>query len=150
IHRHSRHSQEPLTVIDCTAVPEDYDSFQSLSSDAIGTVILDEIGDLNSQMQAMLVRALKELPVHAPSSSTSSVRIIATTQYELIDMVKQKSFREDLYYRLNVLSIALPPLRERGSDILALAETFLQQASPDLPKRLSSSASKRLLDHDWP
>ena len=146
IHKHSQHMQEPLTVIDCTAVPGDYESFESLAPGAQGTVMLDEIGDLNPQMQSMLVRALKE----GPAGSAAQPRIIATTQYDLIAMVKEKRFREDLYYRLNVLPILLPALRERGSDILALAESFLQQARPHAPKRLTSSAAKLLLDYDWP
>ena len=142
IHKHSRHGGKPLTLIDCTAVPEDYETFQSLAPGAQGTVIVDEIGDLNAQMQAMLVRALKE----TPEGTGSQARIIATTQYDLIAMVKEKRFREDLYYRLNVLPIPLPPLRERGSDILSLAEAFLQ-ARPEAPKRLSSGAAKMLLDY---
>lgn len=146
IHKHSQHKHVPLTVIDCTAVPEDYESFQSLAPGAKGTVILDEIGDLNTQTQAMLVRTLKEVS----GESSGQPRIIATTQYDLIAMVKEKRFREDLYYRLNVLPILLPPLRERGSDILALAETFLQQACPATPKQLMNSASKLLLDYNWP
>lgn len=152
IHEHSKHNGEPLTVIDCTAVPEDYGSFQSLAEGSRGTIILDEIGDLNSQMQAMLVRALKEIQITPATASgtKSSARVIATTQYNLITMVKEKSFREDLFYRLNVIPIQLPPLRERGSDILVLAETFLQQANPANAKRLSSAASKILLDHEWP
>jgi DNA-binding NtrC family response regulator len=150
IHRHGKHRNQPLTVVDCTAVPEDYESFGSLAPGAQGTVILDEIGDLNAQMQAMLVRALKEVPTEGLPDSEAKLRIIATTQYDLINMVKEKCLREDLYYRLNVLPISLPPLRERGSDILALAETFLQQARPDATKRLSSSAAKILLDYMWP
>ena len=141
IHKHSRHNSTPLTVVDCTAVPENYQSFRALSEDAQGTVILDEIGDLNSQTQALLVRALKE---------ASAVRIIATTQYDLAEMVKEKRFREDLFYRLNVLPILLPPLRKRGSDILALAELFLHQAQPNSAKQISSSAAKQLLDCPWP
>lgn len=93
----------------------------------------------------MLVRALKEA---AADSKLPSPRIIATTQYDLIRMVREKGFREDLYYRLNVLPLSIPPLRERGSDILALAETFLQQARSE--KRLSSAAAKLLLDNPWP
>jgi two-component system, NtrC family, response regulator len=150
IHRHSKHKTEPLTIIDCTAVPEDYQSFQSLFPGRKGTVILDEIGDLNAQMQAMLVRALKEAPIKTALASTANLRIIATTQYDLVNMVKEKGFREDLYYRLNVLSILLPQLRERGSDILALAETFLQQARPEAPKKLSGAAAKLLLEYTWP
>jgi len=142
IHRHSRHKNNTLTVVDCTAVPEDYESFQSLAPGGQGTVILDEIGDLNAQTQAILVRALKEAP--------PGLRIIATTQYDLIDMVRCKRFREDLYYRLNVLAINLPPLKDRGSDVVALAEAFLQQARPETKMRLSSSACKALLDYTWP
>lgn len=144
IHKHSQH--RTLTVIDCTAVPEDYQSFYSLAPGAHGTVILDEIGDLNSQTQALLVRALKE----SSGEVGQQPRIIATTQYDLIAMVKEKRFREDLYYRLNVMKIALPPLKERGSDILALAETFLHHARPEAPKRLSTAVAKMLLDYAWP
>lgn len=145
IYKHSRHKNEPLTVIDCTAVPEDYGSFRSLSG-AGATVILDEIGDLNSQTQAMLVRALKEFS----NVEHGCARIIASSQYDLINMVKERKFREDLYYRLNVISIHLPPLRERGADAIALAEIFLQQANSDYPKRLSNGAAKLLLDYSWP
>jgi len=154
IYKYGKHVTKTLSVIDCTAVPEDYESFESISANSKGTVLLDEIGDLNAQMQAMLVRALKESaskPIAtAGGVSADNLRIIATTQYDLINMVREKRFREDLYYRLNVLSIVLPPLRERGSDIIALAENFLYQARPDAPKRLSSAAVKVLLDHDWP
>ncbi|MBA3857691.1 MAG: sigma-54-dependent Fis family transcriptional regulator [Cyanobacteria bacterium PR.3.49] len=145
IHRHSQHRDKPLTIIDCTAVPEDYEAFESLRPGAQGTVILDEIGDLNAQTQALLVRALKEL-----LQGAGAPRIIASTQYDLVTMVKEKRFREDLFYRLNVLPILLPPLRERGSDILSLAEAFLLQARPNAAKRLSSSAAKALLDYKWP
>jgi DNA-binding NtrC family response regulator len=145
IHKHSRHKGEPLTVIDCTAVPEDYDYFDSLSPGVQGSVLLDEVGDLCGNTQAKLVRALKEA---AADSKLPSPRIIATTQFDLIRMVREKGFREDLYYRLNVLPLSIPPLRERGSDILALAETFLLQARSE--KKLSSAAAKRLLDSSWP
>lgn len=143
IHRHSKHNAGGLAVVDCTAVPEDYGSFQALALGAAGSVILDEVGDLSNLSQALLVRALNELV------GQSDVRIIATTQYDLISLVKEKRFREDLFYRLNVLRLVLPPLRERGADILALADTFLQQASTQ-PKTLSSSAAKTLLDCSWP
>jgi DNA-binding NtrC family response regulator len=150
IHAYSRHQNEPLTVIDCTAVPDDYGSFQSLLPGGLGTVILDEIGDLNIQMQAKLVRALKEASIEITNGPPAAIRIIATTQHNLIDMVKEKRLREDLYYRLHVLPIVLPPLRERSTDILALAKAFLLQAKPDVPKQLSSGAVKVLLDYQWP
>ena len=143
IHKHSRHKLSPLTVIDCTAVPEDYETFESLSPGARGTVILDEIGDLNTKQQALLMRALKEDGGERP-------RIVATTQYDLIKLVKEKLFREDLYFRLNVLPITLPPLRERGADVLVLAETFLEEASGERKIRLSSGAAKLMLDYNWP
>lgn len=150
IHDHSRHKQQPVTIIDCTAVPEDYGSFQSLAAGGRGTIILEEIGDLNPAMQAMLVRALKESAAAKTDGNEAAFRIIANTRYDLISMVKDKQFREDLYYRLNVLQISLPPLRARGSDILALAEVFLQRACADAPKRLSSAAAKLMLDYEWP
>lgn len=155
IHARSQRAREPLTIIDCTAVPEDYGSFESLSEGSSGIVLLDEIGDLNSQMQAMLVRVLKELP-STPLASDQVVtdamtpRIVATTQYNLAAMVKDKQFREDLYYRLNVTRIQLPPLRARGSDILMLAETFLQRANSLEQKKISRAAAKVLLDYEWP
>lgn len=150
IHTHSARCSQPLTVVDCTAIPEDYESFGCLLPGSTGTVLLDEIGDLNSRMQALLVRSLKECPREHDSKEKSGIRVIATTQYDLISMVKEKRFREDLYYRLSVFPIHLPPLRDRGSDILALAETFLQQASPQSPKQLSTDAAKILLDYAWP
>jgi DNA-binding NtrC family response regulator len=150
IHKHSVQTKGPLTVIDCTAVPEDYGAFRSLALGSQGSVILDEVGDLNAQMQAMLVRALKEVPETAPDFG-SKPRIVATTQYNLIDFVKEKKFREDLFYRLNVLPIHLPPLRDRGgADILAFAELFLFQAKSETPKTLSSGAAKLMLDYEWP
>ncbi|HEY9680250.1 MAG TPA: sigma-54 dependent transcriptional regulator [Oculatellaceae cyanobacterium] len=149
IHKHSMQAKAPLTVVDCTAVPEDYGAFSSLSKGARGTVILDEVGDLNPQMQAMLVRALKEISDES-SDSRSKARIIATSQFDLINMVKEKKFREDLYYRLSVLPIHIPPLRERGADVLAFTELFLFQAKPHSPKRITSGVAKLMLDYEWP
>ena len=150
VHKHSLHKNEPLTILDCTAVPENYELFQNIIVDRKGTVMLDEIGDLNLRLQSMLIRALKEAQIETTLERSSNARIIATTQYDLVNMVKEKRFREDLYYRLNVIAIKLPPLKERGSDILALAETFLSQARPDGAKRLSGGASKLLLEYSWP
>src|SRR5438445_460506 len=78
------------------------------------------------------------------------VRVIAATRHDLAALVREEKFREDLFYRLNVLRIELPPLRERGTDILLLAEHFLRRASPDAPKKLSATAAKSLLEHAWP
>lgn len=146
IFAHTTKPRGTLSVIECTAVPEDYESFVSISEQSAGTVILDEIGDLNLSTQGLLVRALKTLE----AANQKVCRIIATTQYDLISMVQEKRFREDLYYRLNVLPIHLPPLKDRGADILLLAEYFLQEASFSKPKSLSSGAAKILLDTSWP
>ncbi len=91
IYRHSKHKDKPLTVIDCTAVPEDYGTFQSLSEGSQGTIILDEIGDLNSQMQAMLVRALKELPTNSNADTLLAPRIIAITRSCLYQCISTRT-----------------------------------------------------------
>ncbi len=146
IFAHTAKPRGTLTVIECTAVPEDYESFVSISNKSSGTVILDEVGDLSLNTQGMLVRALKALE----SAVDNHCRIVSTTQHDLIAMVQDKRFREDLYYRLNVLPIQVPALKTRGADILLLAEYFLQEASAGSPKSLSSAAAKVLLDASWP
>lgn len=146
IFAHTVKPRGTLTVIECTAVPGDYESFVSISNKSSGTVILDEVGDLSLNTQGMLVRALKAFE----SAGDNHCRIVSTTQHDLIAMVQDKRFREDLYYRLNVLPIQLPALKTRGADILLLAEYFLQEASVGSPKSLSSAAAKVLLDAGWP
>jgi two-component system NtrC family response regulator len=108
---------------------------------------------MSLSMQAKLLRVLQDgmiTPVGGGSAEKVNVRIIAATHRDLVAMVREEKFREDLFYRLNVLAIALPSLRERGADILVLAEHFLQRAAPDSPKKLSSTAAKALLEHSWP
>ncbi|MDX2107342.1 MAG: sigma 54-interacting transcriptional regulator [Candidatus Melainabacteria bacterium] len=145
IHRQSVHKKMPLAVIDCTALPEEYSSFNSLGQTVQGTILLDEVGDLNSQMQAMLTRALKET-----ENSKTNTRVIATSAFDLQSMMREGKFREDLFYRLNVIPILLPTLSERGSDIVSLAELFLNQANKDNLKELSNEAKAKLLAYDWP
>lgn len=116
-----------------------------------GTLFLDEIGDMSLPMQAKILRVLEDrlvMPVGGSSAQKVDVRIVAATLRDLVNLVHEGKFREDLFYRLNVFSIALPPLRERGSDVLALAEHFLQQSQN--PKRLSTAAAKTLLEYPWP
>lgn len=146
IHRHWRGGREPLTVIDCTALSQHEDVFSCFAA-ARGTFLLDEVGDLSAPMQARLVRSLNEL---LDNTANQAFRIIATSQYDLPARIGEKLFREDLFYRLNVLAVTLPPLRERGSDIAALAETFLAAARPEKPKSLSKAALKSLYDYSWP
>ena len=121
-----------------------------------GTLFLDEIGDLSLAGQAKLLRVLEEkIVVHVGGSKKihTDVRVIAATNQDLADLVRQKRFREDLYFRLNVVTLVLPPLRERPADIIPLAEFFLREfsrhAHRKVPK-LAASARHRLESHPWP
>jgi two-component system response regulator HydG len=120
-----------------------------------GTVFLDEVAELPVDLQAKMLRALQEKEIR-PVGSTKrvpiNVRILAATNRDLEQAVAQGSFRRDLYFRLNVLSVRIPPLRERRQDIPLLATTFLERASQSSghPVELSDDAMKALLDYDWP
>lgn len=121
-----------------------------------GTLFLDEIGDLSLGGQAKLLRVLEDKVVVRVGGSTpipTNARVIAATNQDLAQLVREKKFREDLFFRLNVVAIQMPPLRERGDDVLLLAEFFLKhfatKARRPVPE-LSPAARKRLLAHDWP
>ncbi|PYV54246.1 MAG: sigma-54-dependent Fis family transcriptional regulator [Acidobacteria bacterium] len=120
-----------------------------------GTVFLDEIGELAIDLQAKLLRALQEKeirPVGSTKSVPINVRILAATNHDLEQAVAQGLFRLDLFYRLNVLSLRVPPLRERREDIPLLAAKFLEQCSPSSGRsyELSDEAMQVLIAHDWP
>jgi DNA-binding NtrC family response regulator len=120
-----------------------------------GTVFLDEIGDLPIDMQAKLLRVLQERevrPVGATERVHIDVRIIAATNRDLESAVRSKGFRQDLYFRLNVLQIKMPPLRDRKSDIPFLVTSFLEKFSdPQRPVRtIAEDAMRRLMAYDWP
>ncbi|WP_425805694.1 sigma-54-dependent Fis family transcriptional regulator [Desulfitobacterium sp. Sab5] len=121
-----------------------------------GTLFLDEIGDMPIELQAVLLRALEDkIVTHVGGSRYISVnfRLITATNRNLQELVKKKQFREDLYYRISVFSIVIPPLRERGSEIIQLAEHFVNIFSQEngLQKLTLSSATKYvLLDYNWP
>ena len=122
-----------------------------------GTFFLDEIGDTSPQMQVKLLRVLQEgtfTPVGATESRKVNVRIIAATNRNLKKMVEEGTFREDLYYRLNVINIRAPSLRERKEDIPLLVDYFLEKAIKDQPhlkpRQVTQSTMKKLLDYAWP
>jgi len=121
-----------------------------------GTIFLDEIGDISPKLQADLLRVLQERRFYRVGGNQEvevDVRVIAATHKNLAEEVQQGNFREDLYYRLNVIEIKLPPLREHREDVPLLAEHFAQRISSELGRDiggLSSSALKVLMDYDWP
>jgi transcriptional regulator with PAS, ATPase and Fis domain len=121
-----------------------------------GTFFLDEIGDTSPQMQVKLLRVLQEgtfTPVGSTEMRKVDVRIVAATNRNLKEMVEQGTFREDLYYRLNVINLRVPPLRERKEDIPLLAEFFLSKAcdAGSFPKKnLTKRALEKLYDYAWP
>ena len=121
-----------------------------------GTIFLDEIGDISPKLQADLLRVLQEKRFYRVGGSQEiqvDVRIIAATNKDLAEEVKQGRFREDLYYRLNVIEIHLPALRERREDIPLLAEHFVQRISSELGREIagiSGAALKVLIAYDWP
>jgi DNA-binding NtrC family response regulator len=119
-----------------------------------GTLFLDEIGDISPALQARLLRALQEheiVPVGSETPVRVDVRVLAATHRDLLELVRQGRFREDLYYRLNVVTLNLPPLRERRRDIPLLVEHFLAKYAEDLGERgVAPEALDRLVGYDWP
>ena len=121
-----------------------------------GTIFLDEIGDMSRPLQAKLLRFLEDgsfTRVGGNEELRVDVRLIAATNRDIIDAIRQNQFREDLFHRLNVVQFMPPPLRERGNDILLLAEHFLRQFSAAMNKHIetiSPAAQQKLLSHHWP
>jgi transcriptional regulator with PAS, ATPase and Fis domain len=114
-----------------------------------GTIFLDEIGDMSLDTQSKVLRALEQKEVQRVGGTVLNkvdVRVLAATNKDLKKEVEEGRFREDLYYRLNVVTLQLPPLRERASDILPLAEHFMAGRA----KKISSDAKQLLLGYDWP
>ncbi|MFG0611245.1 sigma-54-dependent transcriptional regulator [Delftia sp. WSY_14] len=171
LHRNSVRAERPFVAVNCAAIPADLmeselfghvkGAFTGAASDRAGrfreaqggTLFLDEVGDMPLPTQAKILRALQEreiTPVGASRALPVNVRIIAATHRDLPDAVRQGRFREDLWYRLQVVPVHLPPLRERLGDVLLLAEHFLRQGGGASPKRLGADAARLLLAHDWP
>ena len=172
IHRLSRRPPETFVAVNCAAIPEDLvesilfghrkGAFTGAVNDQVGkfdtankgTLFLDELGELPMPAQAKLLRVLQGgfvEPIGRTKAHKVDVRIVGATNRDLRKLVKQGKFREDLYYRLNVGEISLPPLRERRSDIPKLALRIMDRLNSSLrmPKRLSANALSRLQAHNW-
>jgi two-component system response regulator FlrC len=170
---HSPRADRPFVAINCAAIPENmleatlfgYEKGAFTGAAAAhagkfeqaqgGTLLLDEISEMDLALQAKILRVLQEREVERLGSSRTfrlDVRVIATSNRDLPDEVRAGRFRADLYYRLNVMSLRLPPLRERRGDILPLARRAIQgcaRGSQVLPV-LSADAERKLLEYDWP
>jgi two-component system response regulator HydG len=174
IHDRSKRKAGPFVAINCAAVPEQLleselfghakgaftDAKQSrlglFQQAAGGTLFLDEIGEMAIGLQPKLLRVLQERkvrPVGADTEQPIDVRLVTATNRELEDMVEDKRFREDLYYRINVIHIPLPPVRARGGDVLLLAQHMLRHYAAVFDKKvvgLSAAAAERMMAYDWP
>jgi two-component system NtrC family response regulator len=169
LHQSGCRARHAFVAVNCAATPADLleselfghvrGAFTGATSDRAGavrladrgTLFLDEIGDMDLTMQAKILRVLQRrvvLPVGGGAETSVDVRVIAATHRDLAQKVEEGSFREDLFYRLHVVPIHLPPLRERMADIVALAQHFLAAAGEG--KRLTADAAARLLQHRWP
>lgn len=170
LHRASACAQRAFVAVNCAAIPLELmeselfghrkGAFSGATSDRIGLIrqadggslFLDEIGDMPLPMQGKLLRFLQEgevTPLGGNGAQKVDVRVLAATHRDLAAWASTGQFRSDLRYRLNVVPIELPPLRERGDDILLLATHFLQSAG-GAARALSPDAQRRVLDHPWP
>jgi DNA-binding NtrC family response regulator len=173
LHYNSRRADRSLITVNCGAIPEElleselFGHVKGAFTNAIqarqgrfaladgGTIFLDEIGDMSPNLQVKLLRVLQERtfePVGSSKTVRVDVRIIAATNQNLPKLIEDKLFREDLYYRLNVLPIEVPPLRERRDDIPLLIHHFLDSASQHDGRvdTMSDEALERLIDYEWP
>lgn len=173
IHNSSQLRTGPMVAVNCAALPESlleselFGHEKGSFTNAVGqrkgrfelahggTIFLDEVGDVPAAMQAKLLRVLQERRFERVGGTESvevDVRVIAATNRSLRRMVKQGTFREDLYYRLNVVKIDLPPLRERLEDIPLLVTHFIQKytRAGETPKQLAPAAMELLLNYRWP
>jgi DNA-binding NtrC family response regulator len=171
IHYESDRKRRPFYAVNVAALPEsileaelfgyEKGAFTGASARKIGlfeqasgsTLFLDEVGDLKRDLQAKLLRTLQEreiLRVGGTERLRIDVRIIAATNQDLDRAVREGSFREDLYYRLNVIPIVLPPLRDRRTDIPLLVEHFIAKYAGGRPRSMSEQALKILMAYDWP
>jgi DNA-binding NtrC family response regulator len=173
IHHNARQPEAPFVAVNCTAVPASLleselfghvrGSFTGAVSDrkgrfelaGDGTIFLDEIGDTSASFQAKLLRVLQErefYPVGSETPRAARARVVAATHRPVERLIKEGRFREDLYFRLRIVEIAIPPLRERRGDIPVLATHFVQRHAKELGRELyiPDEVMGELLAHEWP
>jgi two-component system nitrogen regulation response regulator NtrX len=174
IHTLSHRRQAPFIEVNCAAIPEELieselfghtrGAFTGAVADrrgkfemaTTGTLFLDEIGDMSVKTQAKVLRALQEQvvePVGGHASVRVDVRVIAATNKDLVEEIRAARFREDLFFRLNVIHIAVPPLRDRDEDILRLADHFVAEFAREYgrrPKKIQPDAQRLLQSYPWP
>src|SRR5688572_10236770 len=174
IHARSARRERPMVAVNCAAIPKDLVESELFGHEkgaftgaaarrdgrfALadgGTIFLDELGELPSEIQVKLLRVLQEgelTPVGSSSTRKVDVRVISATSRDLAAMRKTSAFREDLYYRLSVFPIRLPALRERGEDVLLLAQAFAERFAKKMGRAvapLTETCRGRLLAYDWP
>lgn len=174
VHFHSPRAKHPFVKINCTAIPENLMESELFGYEKgaftgaaqskpgkfeqadTGTVFLDEIGDVPPSIQVKLLRVLQEREFERLGSNKTKsidVRVIAATNVDLQRAIEEGNFREDLYYRLNVFPMTIPPLRERREDVPFLAEHFLERFAAQQGRaalRLSAEAQSKLVQYDWP
>jgi two-component system, NtrC family, response regulator AtoC len=174
VHKRGRRGNGPFVAVNCAAVPEPileselFGHTKGAFTDAktgrtglflqatTGTLFLDEIGEMPLGMQVKLLRALQERKVRPVGGETEipfDARIVAATNRDLESEVAEHKFREDLYYRINVVRVQVPPLRARGNDVLLLAQNFVERFAAQNNKKvvgLSSPAAEKLLAYEWP
>jgi two-component system NtrC family response regulator len=170
LHQHSARVDKPFLAVNCAAIPHElleselFGHVRGAFTGAVanregvfvraqgGTLLLDEVGDMSLMLQAKLLRVLQEreiVPVGGTRTLKVDVRVIAATLHDLASRVASGAFREDLFYRLNVLHLHAPPLQERLEDIVPLAQHFLAHVAHP-PKRLTPAAQRVLLAYSWP
>ncbi len=174
IHYNSSRKDKPFIPINCSAIPDNlleselFGYMKGAFTGAVsnkrglfeeadgGTIFLDEIGDLSLQLQAKLLRVIDDReirPLGSVQSKRVDIRLVTATNRDLSKTVSDGSFREDLFYRINVIRLELPPLRERRDDILLLARHFLEKYANEIGKEVRSiepAAARILLDYHWP
>src|SRR4029077_7728715 len=174
LHRRGRREDGPFVGVNCAAMPEPlleselFGHARGAFTDARaartglfvqahrGTLLLDEIGDMPFSLQPKLLRALQERvvrPVGGNEEIPFDVRLVATTNRDIESAIDEGRFREDLYFRVNVIHVEIPPLRARGGDVLLLAQHFLVEIAAKAGKHvtgLSPEAAERLLAYSWP